>query len=167
MNATNATNATHATTATSATSATTATTATTANNANNLGGQPPSAYLSSSAVQHGTFFLNPGTSGKVLFSDGPLSFTADCALSGGVTTVTTHVASSVDNWLEFDSLQATAGTDIWDQLSDTSSPGSFFGSNDRIDFTAPTGTAMRGQDVFGVNYPSAGQCYVSAFVVAN
>ena len=39
-------------------------------------------------------------------------------------------------------------------------------NTDRIDFTAPSGASMRGQDAFGVNWPSAGQCYVSAWVVA-
>ena len=44
--------------------------------------------------------------------------------------------------------------------------GTFSGGTDRIDFTAPSGAAMRGQDAFGVNWPAAGQCYVSAWVVA-
>lgn len=167
-NATNAVNATHATSAgsaTNATNATNATKATTAGNANDLGGQPPSAYMPNSAVQRGTFFLSPGTTGKVLFSDGPLSVTADCTLSAGTTTVTVNIVSSVGNWIWMgNTLETTAGTEVNDSRDDGGS-GTFSSGNDSLDAIAP-GAAFHGQDEFGVNYPSAGQCYVSAWVVA-
>jgi hypothetical protein len=152
--------------ANTADTADTATNATTADNATNLGGQPASAYVPSSALQKGTSIMSQGTTGKVLFTNGPLSVTADCALSGGVTTVTVHVVSTVDNWLDFQTREATAGSVVNDSRSDSSTPGNYFGSTDRIDITAPSGAAIRGQDAFGVNWPSAGQCYVSAWVVA-
>ena len=162
-----ATNATHATSADSATNATNATNATTAGNATNLGGQPASAYMPNSAVQRGTFIMSQGTTGKVLFTDGPLSVTADCTLSAGVTTVTVNIVSSVDNWIYFGTtLEPTAGSENNDSQSDSSSPGNFFGGIDRLEVVAPGGAAFHGQDAYGVNYPSAGQCYVSAWVVA-
>src|SRR6266581_9398226 len=105
-----ATNATHATSADSATNATNATNATTAGNATNLGGQPASAYMPNSAVQRGTFTMSQGTTGKVLFTDGPLSVTADCTLSAGTTTVTVHLISTAANWIYFGTtLEPTAG----------------------------------------------------------
>jgi len=155
----------HAKTANSATSATNATNADTAGNATNLGGQPASAYMPNSAVQRGTFILSQGTTGRVLFTDGPLSVTADCTLSAGTTTVTVHLVSTVANWLWFGTLEPAAGTVQNDTRNDAGS-GTFSGNTDRIDFTAPSGASMRGQDAFGVNWPSAGQCYVSAWVVA-
>lgn len=165
-NATNAVNATHATSADSATNATNATNATTAGNANKLGGQPPSAYTPNSAVQRGTFFLSPGTTGKVLFSDGPLSVTADCTLSAGTTTVTVNIVSSVGNWIWMgNTLETTAGTEVNDSRDDGGS-GTFSSGHDSLDAIAPGGAAFHGQDEFGVNYPSAGQCYVSGWVVA-
>lgn len=155
-----ATNAKHATTADSAT------TAATADNATNFGGKPATAYLASTAVQRGTFFLDPGTTGRVLFTDGPLSVTADCTQSAGVTTVTVNVVSTVDNWIWFTTLKPTAGTVQNDTQSDTSSPGTFAGSIDRLEAIEPSGAAFHGQDAFGVNYPSAGKCYVSGWVAA-
>jgi hypothetical protein len=164
-NATHAISADSAANATNATNATSATNATTAGNANNLGGQPPSAYMPNGAVQRGTFLLSQGTSGKVLFSNGPLSVTADCTLIAGTTTVNVNIVSSVDNWLDFQTVEPTASTVVNDSRNDGGA-GTFSGGTDRIDFTAPTGAALRGQDAFGVNWPSAGQCYVSAWVVA-
>jgi hypothetical protein len=174
-NATNAVNATHATTATNATHATTAdsatnaTNATTAGNANNLGGQPPSFYVPNSAVQRGTFFLSAGTTGKVLFTDGPLSVTADCLQPGGpgtAITVNVNIVSTVDNWIWFgNTLEATAGTVNNDSRSDGGS-GTFSGGIDRLEAMVPSGAAFHGQDAYGVNYPTAGQCYVSAWVNA-
>jgi hypothetical protein len=160
--ATNATNATHATSADSATNATTA------NNANNLGGQPPSAYMSNSAIQRGTFVLSAGTTGKVLFTDGPLSVTADCTQPGGpgtTLTVNVNVISTVDNWIWFSSHEATAASEVNDSRNDGGSLGNFSESFDRIEAIAPSGTALHGQDAFGVNYPNAGQCFVSAWVI--
>ena len=154
----------HAKTANSATSATNATNADTAGNATNLGGQPASAYMPNSAVQRGTFIMSQGTTGKVLFTDGPLSVTADCTLSAGTTTVTVNLVSTVANWLSFGTLEPAAGA-VQDSTDDGGS-GTFSGTTSRIDFTAPSGAAMRGQDAFGVNWPAAGQCYVSAWVVA-
>jgi hypothetical protein len=167
--ATNATNANHATTADTATSATNATNATTAANATNLGGQPASAYMPNTAVQRGTFILNPGTTGKVLFTNGPLKVTADCLQPGGAgttLTVNVNIVSSVANWLNFQTVEAAASTIVNDTRNDGGSLGNFTGGTDRIDFTAPTGEAIRGQDAFGVNWPSAGKCYVSSWVVA-
>ena len=156
-----ATNANHATTADNAT------TASTADDATNLGGQPASAYVPSTVVQRGTFFLDPGTTGKVLFTDGPLSVTADCTLSSGVTTVTVNIVSTAANWIYFgNTLEPTAGTVLNDTQNDSSSPGTFKGSIDRLEAIAPTGEAFHGQDAFGVNYPSAGKCYVCAWVNA-
>jgi len=156
-----ATNANHANTADNAT------TATTADNATNLGGQPASAYLTSGDVQSGTFFLDPGTTGKVLFTDGPLSVTADCTQSSGVTTVTVHIVSTAANWIWFgNTLEPAAGSVTNDTENDSSSPGTFKGSIDRLEAIAPSGEALHGQDAFGVNYPSAGKCYVSAWVNA-
>jgi hypothetical protein len=167
VNATNAVNATHATTADSATNATNATTA---GNANNLGGQPPSFYVPNNAVQRGTFFMNAGTTGKVLFTDGPLSVTADCLQPGGpgtALTVNVNIVSTVDNWVYFgNTLEATAGTINNDSRSDGGSLGTFSGGVDRLEAMAPSGAAFHGQDAFGVNYPTAGQCYVSAWVHA-
>src|SRR6266516_1136080 len=147
----------HAKTANSATNATNATNADTAANATNLGGQPPTAYMPNSAVQRGTFILSQGTTGRVLFSDGPLSVTADCTLSAGTTTVTVNLVSTVTNWLLFGTLEPAAGS-VQDSTNDGGS-GTFSGTTDRIDFTAPSGASMRGQDAFGVNWPGAGQCY--------
>jgi len=156
-----ATNANHAKTADSAT------TATTADNATNLGGQPASTYLTNGDVQSGTFFLDPGTTGKVLFTDGPLSVTADCTQSSGVTTVKVNIVSTVANWIWFgNTLEAAAGTVQNDTQNDSSSPGTFKGSIDRLEAIAPSGEALHGQDAFGLNYPSAGKCYVSAWVNA-
>jgi hypothetical protein len=156
-----ATNANHANTADNAT------TATTADNATNLGGQPASAYLTSSDVQSGTFFLDPGTTGKVLFTDGPLSVTADCTQRSGVTTVNVNIVSTAANWIWFgNTLEAAAGPVKNDTENDSSSPGTFKGSIDRLEAIAPSGEALHGQDAFGVNYPSAGKCYVSAWVNA-
>jgi hypothetical protein len=117
------------------------------------------------AVQRGTFILSQGTLGKVLFTNGPLSVTADCTLSGSTTTVTVKAVSSVANWLNFTTVEAAAGTVVNDSRNDGGA-GTFSGSTDRIDFTAPTGPAIRGQDTFGVNWPSAGKCFVSSWVVA-
>jgi hypothetical protein len=164
-NATKATTATHATSADSATNATNATNATTAGNANNLGGQPPSAYVPSSALQRGTFILSSGTTGKVLFTDGPLSVTADCVVVAGALTVNVNVASTVDNWIWFSTHELTAATEVNDTRNDAGS-GNFSESFDRIEAIAPSGTALHGQDAFGVNYPNAGQCFVSAWVHA-
>jgi hypothetical protein len=164
-NATHATSADSATSATSATNATNATNATTAGNANNLGGQPPSAYMLNNAVQRGTFVMSQGTTGQVLFSDGPFSVTADCTLSAGTTTVTVHLVSTVANWLDFNSVKP-AGTVVNDTIDDSSSPGTFTASFDPIDAVAPSGAALHGREDFGVNWPSAGQCFVSAWVVA-
>jgi hypothetical protein len=164
-NATNATNATHATSADSATNATNATNATTAANANNLGGQPPSAYLPSSALQRGTFILSSGTTGKVLFTDGPLSVTADCVVVAGALTVNVNVISTVDNWIWFSTHELTAATEVNDSRNDGGA-GTFSESFDRIEAIAPSGAALHGQDAFGVNYPNAGQCFVSAWVHA-
>jgi hypothetical protein len=140
-----------------------ATSATTAGNANNFGGLPPSAYVPSSALQRGTFFLSAGTIGKVLFTDGPLSVSADCTLSAGALTVNVNVASTVANWIWFNTNEAAAGTEVNDSRND-SGTGTFSSGFDRIEAIAPSGAASHGQDAFGVNYPSAGQCFVSAWV---
>jgi hypothetical protein len=162
----NAANAVNATNATNAANATNATHATTADNANNLGGQAPGFYMPNSAVERGTFFLSPGTT-KVLFTNASLFVTADCAQSAGVTTVTVRIGSTVDNWIWFgNTLEATAGSVVNDSEDDSSSPGNFRGSIDRLEAIAPGGAAFHGQDAYGVNYPSAGQCYVSAWVMA-
>jgi hypothetical protein len=163
--ATTAGSATTATHATSADSATNATNATTAGNANNLGGKPPSEYVPSSALQRGTFILSSGTTGKVLFTDGPLSVTADCVVVAGALTVNVNVISTVDNWIWFSTHELTAATEVNDTRND-SGTGNFSESFDRIEVIAPSGTALHGQDAFGVNYPSAGQCFVSAWVHA-
>ncbi|HEY2309986.1 MAG TPA: hypothetical protein VGH46_02595 [Gaiellaceae bacterium] len=119
------------------------------------------------AVQRGTFFLDPGTTGKVLFTDGPLSVTADCTQSSGVTTVNVNIVSTVPNWIWFGShLEAAAGTVNNDNADDSGSVGTFHGNTDRLEAIAPSGAAFHGQDAFGVNYPSAGHCYVSAWTVA-
>src|SRR2546430_15019644 len=137
-------NATHATSADSATNATNATNAPTAGNATNLGGQPASAYMPNSAVQRGTFIMTQGTTEKVLFTDGPLSVTADCTLSAGTTTVNVNIVSSVNNWIYFGTtLEPTAGTVLSDSRNDSSSPGNFFGGYDRLEAIAPGGAAIQ------------------------
>lgn len=161
----------HAQTANNATSATNATNATTADNAHSLGGVDASAYLQSNVVQRGTFVLNPGTTGTVLFTSGSLSVTADCTLSAGTTTVTMHLVSTVAKWLDSATLEASAGSVVNNTLNDGGS-GTFSGSTGRIDLeTAPLGhpgpQAMHGQDMYGVNWPSQGQCYVSGWVVVS
>ncbi|HJQ73281.1 MAG TPA: hypothetical protein VJ814_00225 [Gaiellaceae bacterium] len=169
-NATNAVNAVHAGSADNAAhaaTADTATNATTAGNASNLGGQPPSAYMPNGAVQRGTFVLTAGTTGKVLFSDGPLSVTADCAQSGGTATVTVNIVSTVGNWIYFgNTLEPAPGAVANDTEDDSGSQGTFHGSIDRLEAIAPSGAAFHGQDAFGVNWPATGNCYVSAWTVA-
>jgi hypothetical protein len=165
--ASNSDNAGHATNADNASHATNADNATSAGNATNLGGQPASSYMSNGAVQRGTTVLAQGASGQTIFSDGPLSLTADCQKSGSTLTVTVHEVSSVDNWLSFSTLEATAGSVQNTTVNDGTGNGSFFGNTNRIDATAPGGQSMRGQLATGVNWPTAGSCYVSAFVVTS
>jgi hypothetical protein len=106
----------------------------------------------------------------VLFTSGPLSVTADCTLSAGTTTVTVHLVSTVAKWLDSATLEASAGSVVNNTLNDGGS-GTFSGSTGRIDFaTPPPGhppgpQGMQGQDMYGVNWPSQGQCYVSGWVV--
>jgi hypothetical protein len=121
--------------------------------------------MPNNAVQRGTFILSQGTLGKVLFTNGPLTVTADCTLTATTTTVNVNIVSSVANWLDFQTVEAAAGTVVNDSRNDGGA-GTFSGGTDRIDFTAPTGQALRGQDAFGVNWPSTGKCYVSSWVVA-
>ncbi|MGH2977661.1 MAG: hypothetical protein ACRDKC_04720, partial [Gaiellaceae bacterium] len=59
-----------------------------------------------------------------------------------------------------------AGTVVNDTRNDSGSPGTFSGNTDRLEAIAPSGAAFHGQDAFWVNYPSAGQCYVSAWTAA-
>lgn len=150
--------------ATHANSADNATNATNAINAANLGGLPAAGYVNSTQLQRGNVVtLSQGTTGRQLFANGPLSFTADCTLSGGVTTVALHEVSSVANWLSYSTLEAAPGSVSDGTTSDTTTPGSFFGNTNRIDMSAPTGQTIHGQVTYGVNWPSAGQCFVGAY----
>jgi hypothetical protein len=168
-NADHATSATSATTATSAVSATNAvnavnaTTATNATNATNLGGQPASAYAPATSLNRsGLVTIAQGTTARQILVNGPLSFTADCTVTGGVTTVALKQVSTVGNWLSFGSLQTAAGSTNDGNTSDSGSVGSENGNTTRADILGPSGQAIHAQVAYGVNWPSAGECFVDA-----
>ena len=164
-NAGHATNADNATNAGHATNADNATNATTAGNATNLGGQPASGYFPSGALHHASFTLSAGTTGQVLFSNGPLSVTADCAKPAATITVTVNDVSSVANWVDFGgTLEAAAGSTTNLSRNDGGA-GTVSGTTNRIELVAPDGTSLRGQIMAAVNYPSAGQCFVSGWAI--
>ena len=160
----------HADVADSTGFATNATKATTADDATSLGGLDASQYMRSGVVQHGTVILNAGTTGHVLFGYGPLSVTADCTLSAGTLTVNVNTTSTVGNWLHSATVEANPGSVVNDTRNDGGS-GTFSGSTGSVDFMSAQDKsgvgprAIRGQDAYGVNWPSAGKCYVSASVV--
>jgi hypothetical protein len=162
-----AANANHARSADSATNANhagSAESATNAGNATNLGGQPANAYMRNDAVQRGTFILSQGTTGQTVFSNGPLSVTADCTSSAGILTVTVHDVSTVDNWLDFTNRNPTAGTNQNSSTNDGGT-GNENGTFNRIEIMAPDGHVLRGQVALGVNWPNAGQCFVSGWAI--
>ena len=157
-------NADHATVADSATTATSATSATSATNASELGGQPPSAFLPSSAAQRsGIVTVSQGTGGKQILSSGPLSVTLSCTVSGGVTTATLDAVSTVSNWLFYGSTEPSGIPQQIDTVDDSGSPGSEKGTSDTVDFVAPGGQALDGAVSFGVNWPGVDECFADGF----
>jgi hypothetical protein len=164
-----ATTATTAGTATNATTAGSATTAATAANALDLGGQPASSYLLSSAVQTtGVKVLTAGQSNVTLMQSGALTLAATCAVSSGVTTATLTITSTVANWLAGGGtpvVESAAGSETADELSDTTSPGSYEQQVDRIQDVAPSGASLVGLVLVTVNWPAAGDCMVNGYAV--
>jgi hypothetical protein len=160
-----ATIASHANTAANATNATNAEKAGQANNAANLGGIPASAYAPATALHHKVVTLNTGQTGVVLVQQGAVSETADCTTTGApqITGIVNQV-STVDNWLDFNTLKPTAGSsNLLSRSATTTAPA---GSTNRIQVTAPNGDALSGQVLVEVNYPAAGQCTFVAFGVS-
>jgi hypothetical protein len=101
----------------------------------------------------------------VLLQQGAVSITADCTTSGAPQiTGTVNNVSTMDNWLDFTSPVATAGTTVNTTRSSTTTAPA--GSNNRIQITAPNGDALSGQDLVEVNYPAAGQCTFVTFGVS-
>src|SRR5262249_20105594 len=96
--------------------------------------------------------------------NGPLSLTATCTLSAGTLSISVNDVSTVGNWIHFATLEAAPGTYLNNYLYDFGT-GTFNGGNADVNFMAPDGSAIRGQYAFGVNWPSAGQCYVSVAAI--
>jgi hypothetical protein len=152
-------------TASLADKANTANAANTASNANALGGQPPSAYASSSTVNRsGNVVLGPGGS-MTLFSNGQLSLIGSCSSSGGVLTATVDGHSTVGNWLLDDLVQPGAGNGSFtvDNANDSGSPGSPSGDFSSFTMASPGGNALNGQEQVEVNWPSGGKCFFQGF----
>jgi len=156
-----------ATTAGTAGTANSANTASVATNSNNLGGQPASAYLTSSTVQTlGLKKFSVGQTGQVIFQKGPFTLAVDCSKNGNTTTAALRAMSSEGGSSLGPNFNVPANSSLNIQtVDDHTSPGNQNENNAFINtLLAPSGAQIDVNGTVGVN-GFGSNCYVSILIL--